>query len=72
MTNEQIIRLTELQNVAKYFLEVLDNIQDEVEVIVNDEGLALDFVYGLIGLLEVSNELDKAPRIDWRTNVSGT
>ena len=72
MTNEQIARLMNIQNIATFLLAVLDSLQDEAAGIVNDEGLALDFVYGLIGLLEVSNELDKAPRIDWRTNVSGS
>ena len=71
MTHEQIARLIQIQNIASFLNRALDSLQDEAAVIVNDEGLALDFVYGIVGLIEVSNELDTAPRIDWRTNVSG-
>ena len=67
MTNEQIARLMNIQNIATFLLAVLDSLQDEAAGIVNDEGLALDFVYGIVGLIEVSSELDKAPRTDWRT-----
>ena len=52
-------------------IAALDGLQDEAAEIMGDGDMALDFVYGLVGLVEIVPEMENESRKAWRESEKG-